>query len=597
MTRGRTLGAALLASALAAVAGCEGRPRAASTGAEGHAPARSGPWVAVLDLSEGLPEQSSGGILGLGGKAATMSDLVREVEHLERDPSVRGVMVRIGTARVGLGRSIEVGSLLSKLRARVPVFCHADDFANGTMYLAARGCSRIWAAPASSVDVIGIAAQTIYFHKLLAEEIGLSVDFLQVGRFKGAEEPFTRDGPSPEARASLESTLSELRLAWLDGLAKGRPEAPDGALEDGPYSAQVAKERALIDEVGYFDEARDALEKAVGAVRSETRVGPGAQEGVGGGVGQVLRELAGDSFSTAPVALVRATGAISMEGGGLLESGGIVESRLVRILGRLDRDDDVKAVVLRIDSPGGSALASDLLWHALMKVRGDKPLVVSIGDMAASGGYYMASTGSVIFSDPTSIVGSIGVVGGKVAADKALERIGVHAETFAARSGDAGAAARAAYESLLTPWDEPTRQRVFQTMTGVYDLFLSRVAEGRKMAVERVAESAEGRIFGGRDALTRGLVDEIGGLEEAIQRARSLAHLPADARVAGAEESRGLVQSFVDDEPESDARRSPVSAEVVERLSPEVVPFLASLGGLSRGDSALCALPFALTIR
>jgi protease-4 len=134
-------------------------------------------------------------------------------------------------------------------------------------------------------------------------------------------------------------------------------------------------------------------------------------------------------------------------------------------------------------------------------------------------------------------------------------------------------------------------------MTGVYDLFLSRVAEGRKMAVERVAESAEGRIFGGRDALTRGLVDEIGGLEEAIQRARSLAHLPADARVAGAEESRGLVQSFVDDEPESDARRSPVSAEVVERLSPEVVPFLASLGGLSRGDSALCALPFALTIR
>jgi protease-4 len=598
MTRGRTLGAALLASALAAVAGCEGRPRAASTGAEGHAPARSGPWVAVLDLSEGLPEQSSGGILGLGGKAATMSDLVREVEHLERDPSVRGVMVRIGTARVGLGRSIEVGSLLSKLRARVPVFCHADDFANGTMYLAARGCSRIWAAPASSVDVIGIAAQTIYFHKLLAEEIGLSVDFLQVGRFKGAEEPFTRDGPSPEARASLESTLSELRLAWLDGLAKGRPEAPDGALEDGPYSAQVAKERALIDEVGYFDEARDALEKAVGAVRSETRVGPGAQEGVGGGVGQVLRELAGDSFSTAPVALVRATGAISMEGGGLLESGGIVESRLVRILGRLDRDDDVKAVVLRIDSPGGSALASDLLWHALMKVRGDKPLVVSIGDMAASGGYYMASTGSVIFSDPTSIVGSIGVVGGKVAADKALARVGVHAETFAARPDDGGvAAARAAYESLLTPWDEPTRQRVFETMTRVYDLFLARVAEGRGIAVEKVAESAEGRIFGGRDAKGRGLVDEIGGLEEAIVRARALAHLPDDAATADAEESRGLLQNLLDDDAVPEARRSSIAGQVVAGLAPEVVPFVASLGGLSRGDGAVCALPFALTVR
>jgi protease-4 len=594
MTNGRALTAALLFGMLAA---CEGRPRAASTGSDHHVGSgHTGPWVAVLDISDGLPEQSSGGLLGLGGISATMSDLVRAVEHLERDASVGGVMVRIGTARIGLGRSVEVGALLAKLRAKIPVFCHADDFANGTLYLAARGCSRIWAAPASSVDVIGIAAQTIYFHKLLAEELGLSVDFLQVGRFKGAEEPFTRDGPSPEARASLESTLADLRLAWLDGLAAGRPDAAPGALEDGPYSARAAKEHALVDEVGYFDEARDALETTAGAMRSEVRLGPGADEGVGGGLSQVLRELAGESFSTAPVALVRASGAISMEEGGLIGSSGIVESRLVRILNRLEHDDDVKAVVLRIDSPGGSALASDLLWHALMRLRESKPLVVSIGDMAASGGYYMASTGSVVFSDATSIVGSIGVVGGKVAADKALERIGVHAETFAARPGDAGAAARAAYESLLTPWDEPTRQRVLETMTGVYELFLARVAEGRKMALPRVAESAEGRIFGGRDALARGLVDEIGGLEEAIARARSLAHLPADARVAGAEESHGLVQRFVDDDPPSDTR-SPALVRVLQGVAPEVVPFVASLGGFVHGDAALCALPFALTIR
>jgi protease-4 len=594
MTIRRLFVAALTLGALAA---CEGRPRAVAGATDTHPVVRAGPWVAVLDVSDGLPERASGGILGLGSKAAAMSDLVREVERLEHDATVRGVMVRIGTARIGLARSLEVGALLAALRAKVPVFCHADDLANGTMYLAARGCSRIWVAPASSVDVIGIAAQTIYFHKLLAEEIGLSVDFLQVGRFKGAEEPFTRDGPSPEARASLESALADLRLAWLDGLAKGRPSAAESALEDGPYSAQIAKDKGLVDDVGYFDEARDALEKEAGAVRSEVRLGPGAQEGVGGGLGQVLHEIAGDSFSTAPVALVRASGAISMEGGGPLEGGGIVESRLVRTIGRLERDDDVKAVVLRIDSPGGSALASDLLWHALMELRENKPLVVSVGDMAASGGYYMASTGSVVFADAASIVGSIGVVGGKVAADKALEKIGVHAETFAARRDDAGAASRAAFESLLTPWDEPTRQRVLETMTGVYDLFLSRVAEGRKIPVVRVAESAEGRIFGGRDALGRGLVDEIGGLEEAIGRARSLAHLPDDARVAGAEESRGLLQSFVDDDPESDTRRPPVAGKLVEGLSPEIAPFVASLGGLLHGDSALCALPFALTIR
>ncbi|MGH7438766.1 MAG: S49 family peptidase, partial [Polyangiaceae bacterium] len=589
---------ALVAALLATVAlGCEGRPRSTLEGKGSHGSPRTGPWVAVVDISDGLPEQASGSLLGLGGKPPTMSDLAGELERLEREGTARGVLVRFGTARIGLGRSVEVGSLLARLRAKVPVYCHADDLANGTMYVAARGCSRIWVSPASSVDVIGLAAQTIYFHKLLAEELGLSVDFLQVGRFKGAEEPFTRDGPSPEARASLETTLADLRGSWLDGLAAGRPSVARPALEDGPYSAQAAKERGLVDDIGYFDEARDALEKAVGAVRSQVRFGAGSQNGVGGGLGQAVRDLAGDSFGGAPVAVLHASGAISLEGGGLLEGGGIVESRLVRVVGRLERDEDVKAVVLRIDSPGGSALASDLLWHALMRLREKKPLVVSVGDMAASGGYYLASTGSAIFADETSIVGSIGVVGGKIAADKALAKVGVHAETFAARPDDGGAAARAAYESLLTPWDEPTRQRVFETMTRVYDLFLARVAEGRGITVAKVADSAEGRIFGGLDAKGRGLVDEIGGLEEAIARARALAHLPGDAPTADAEESRGLLQNLLEDDPAPEARRTPLAGQVVESLAPEVVPFVGSLVGLAKGDGAVCALPFALTVR
>ena len=203
--------------------------------------------------------------------------------------------------------------------------------------------------------------------------------------------------------------------------------------------------------------------------------------------------MAGDSLGAAPVALVEATGAISMEGGGVLGGGGdgIIERRLVRSLSRLEHDDDVKAVVLRIDSPGGSALASDLLWHELMAIRQKKTLVVSIGDMAASGGYYLASTGAVVFADETSIVGSIGVVGGKIAIDHALERVGVHAETFAAKVGDPHAAARAGSDSLLIPWDAATRERFFETMNGIYQLFLSRVAEGQAPA--RRADRRVGR--------------------------------------------------------------------------------------------------------
>jgi protease-4 len=267
-----------------------------------------------------------------------------------------------------------------------------------------------------------------------------------------------------------------------------------------------------------------------------------------------------------------------------------------RTLARLEKDDDIKAVVLRLDSPGGSALASDLLWHELMRIRAKKPLVVSIGGMAASGGYYMASTGAVIFADETSIVGSIGVVGGKVSADRALERIGVHAETVSAKPGDPRAAARASYESVLTPWDDATRERLKQTMTGIYDLFLARVAEGRHIPVERVAASAEGRIFGGRDGLARGLVDEMGGLAEAIARARSLAGLPPDARFAVAGEASGLLQVLGDDDPANTARFAPPLASL-GAVGSELAPFLESLLPLLEHERALCALPFALTVR
>jgi protease-4 len=456
----------------------------------------------------------------------------------------------------------------------------------------------VWVSPAGSVDAIGIAAQLVFFHKLLSDELGLDVDFLQVGKYKGAEEPFTRDGPSPEARASLEATLAGLRTSWLDGLRRARPAAGEGAAEDGPYSAAAARERGLIDDVGYYDEARDALEKAAGAVRTEVRLGAGRSSAGGDELSDVLRALAGESLGSAPVALVRASGAISMEsGGGLLgESGGIAERRLVRTLTRLEKEEAIKAVVLRIDSPGGSALASDLLWHALMRIRAKKPLIVSVGGMAASGGYYLASTGAVVFADEGSIVGSIGVVGGKVAANRALEKIGVHVETIPAKTGDRAAASRAAYESLLQPWDEATKARLLQTMTGIYQLFLARVAEGRGVAVEKVADSAEGRIFGGRDAKARGLVDELGGLQAAVARARSMAGLPADARVAVVGESPGFLESLAEDEPRGQTRAGRVAA-LADQAAPALGPFVASLAPMADHELALCALPFALTVQ
>jgi protease-4 len=593
--------AALLAliGALTGSLACEGRQRSQTTGSsEGREEPHAGPAIAVLDLSAGVPEQPPSGFLGLASRSTAFDELVREVDRVGRAKEIRGVLVRLGTARIGLARASEIGELLAELGEKVPVVCHADDLGNATLYLAARACKRVWVSPAGSVDAVGIAAQLVFFHKLLADELGLDVDFLQVGKYKGAEEPFTRDSPSPEARASLESTLAGVRASWLEGLRKARPAVDEKAPEDGPYSAAGARERGLIDDVGYYDDARDALEKSSGAVRAEVRLGSGRSSGGGDELSDVLRALAGESLGSAPVVLVPASGAISMDGGGglLSDSGGIAERRLARTLTRLEKDEAVKAVVLRIDSPGGSALASDLLWHALMRIRAKKPLVVSVGGMAASGGYYLASTGAVVFADESSIVGSIGVVGGKVSADRALGKIGVHTETIPAKTGDRGAAARAAYESLLQPWDDATRARLLETMTGIYQLFLARVAEGRGMSVERVGESAEGRIFSGREAKTRGLIDEIGGLHAAIARARSIAGLPADARVAVASESPSFLDALAEDEPRAQTPGVGVAA-FADRAAPGLAPFVASLAPIADHELALCALPFALTVQ
>ena len=577
---------------------CEGRQRAGTVTSGGAREPREGPAVLVFDLSGGLPEQQSAGLLGLPSKTPSLDELVHEVERLAREANARGVLVRLGTSRIGLARATEVGAMLAAVGARFPVWCHADDLGNETLYLAARACRRVWLSPAGTVDAIGLAAQLVYFHRLLTDKLGLEVDFLQIGKYKGAEEPFTRDGPSPEARASLESTLGGLRQEWLQGLHDARPPVTDQVSEDGPYSAEGARERGLIDDIGYFDDARDALEKSAVAVRAEVRLGAGVRPNNGDELSELLRALAGESFGSAPVALVRATGAISMEsaGGVLPESGGIVGRRLLHTLAHLEKNDDVKAVVLRIDSPGGSALASDLIWHALMQVRKRKPVVVSIGGMAASGGYYLASSGSVVFADETSIVGSIGVVGGKIAADQALQRIGVHAETIAAKTGDPTAASRAAYESVLDPWDAPTRIRLEETMTSIYQLFLARIAEGRGISIDRVAASAEGRIFSGRDAKVRGLIDEIGGLKDAIVRARAMAGLATDAAVDVAGESPGLLAAFVGDEgrTESPASRLRTMAAAV---APELLPLIESLDPVLQQGTALCALPFALTVR
>jgi protease IV len=606
--RARGLALVLFAGALATA--CEGRPRP-TDGKEAAPPKpRGGPAVMVFDLSAGVPEQEKTSILA-APKKRSFDDLVDAIDEAAKDKDAKAFFVRFGGASLGMARAEEIGGLFEAVRTSgKPVVCHADGFTNSTMLAAARGCSKLYVSPAGEVETIGIAAQIVYMRKLLADELKISIDILQVGKFKGAEEPLTRDGPSDEARASLESTLADMRKSWLDGIVQGRGSllAKPDVIEDGPYAPPRAKALGLVDEVGYADDALSDLKKSAGAPREDARFGGGAQDKPDD-LGDIVRALAGGGG--APIALIRATGSISMAGGGGLLGGrsGITEKDLSRTLAKVERDPGIKALVLRIDSPGGSALASDLLWHDLMRIRKKKPIVVSVGEMAASGGYYLASTGSFIYADAGSIVGSIGVVGGKLAVGPALERFGVHTETFTGKGRDPQAANRAAYLSALVPWDEPTKVRIRETMTGIYDLFLSRVAEGRStegrsVTVQKVSESAEGRIFSGREGKARGLVDELGGLKDALARARALAKVPEDAGVQVMGSKGSFLEALDPSMEDAEERASALKQEArtsawaaLEDAAPDLAPFAASLVPLAEGERSVAAVPFALVVR
>jgi protease-4 len=588
------------------LAGCRGGARAGS-GERGGAASDdpSSPALVEIDLTRGAPEQRPAKLFGTQ-HGSTFGDLLTVLERVEDDNRASGVFLRFGGTRLGWARGSELGRVLTRLREHGKrVECHADELGNATYGVAARGCDRIWLSPAGGIETVGIAAEMVFARDLL-DKIGVKADVLQVGKYKGTGETATRSSASDEMKQSVGGVLADLRALWREGLDEGRRAGIRAAVEGGPYSADRAKELGMVDELGYVDEARDAARREAHAGRVDARFG--GKRGSSGFV-EMVRELSGATRSVGGggdyVAVIRASGAIAMErGGGILgEQAGIAVKPLTKALREIVDDDAAKAIVLRIDSPGGSALASDLLWHELMRVRKVKPLIVSIGDMAASGGYYMACAGTRIVAEPTSIVGSIGVVGGKLAFGPALAPFGVHVETLPADPAATGS--RASYSSALTPWDDATRTQVLASMTSIYELFVRRVVEGRSMPIERVRPFTEGRIFTGRQGKELGMIDELGGVERAVEMARTEAHLSSDAglRVVDEEggffEALGLSDGFDDEALAPSAGEVAVVAAVRElgRSVPELGVFAASMAPLLSGERALVAVPFAFLIR
>ncbi len=589
---------------------CEGRPRS-WTGTVGKRAssslfAKAGAKVVEIDLSRGAPESTEGGFLPLPA-ARTYVGLVRALERVRDDQDAKGVFVRLGERSVGFARAHELATLLAGIRQQgKPVVCHAHGLDNAGAWVALAGCDRIWLSPAGEVATVGIAGQAVYFKSAL-DKLKISADFLHAGKFKSGSEPLTRDGPSDEARLALTETLASIRTTWLDGVeAAKRGRSARADMETGPWSPREAKERGLVDELGYESQALEDAKRRASAERVTTGFGAKSQPSEGPDIGELIRILSGadDNAAGRPhIAVVPAEGAISMAPGGLLDGGGITAKALTKTLRKLAKDDSVKVVVLRIDSPGGSALASDLIWYELRELKKKKPIVASVGEMAASGGYYLACAADRVIAEPTSIVGSIGVFGGKIVLNEALAEYGVNTVTFPA-SPEPGAGSRAAYLSALAKWDDPTRQRVKKQMEEIYQLFLERVAESRNLPIDTVRTAAEGRIWSGRQGFEKKLVDELGGLSRALAVARDLGKLDERAPVVVVGRDESLIESLLlGESAEANAVQQAVErvtrarAPLTRAVASDLRPFVSALAPLMQDETALATLPFAFVVR
>jgi protease-4 len=561
--------------------------------------------VVEIDLSSGAPETTqTGGLLSLP-QSRTLLGLLGAIDGATKDARAKAVFVRLGLRGLDFTRSESLGRAFERLRrAGKPVTCHAHAYDNASTAFALRACDRVWLSPAGAVETIGIAAHLIHV-KGLFDKLDVRADFVSAGKYKSFAETFTHEAPSEAARESMGSMLSSLRASWLESTGSARPAAK-GALEQGPWTPEQAKAQGLVDAIGYESEALDEAKQRAKVATVEVLFGPRVGPRPSLDLASLVRLLSGVDQAIgarARIAIVPAEGGINMQAGGPFDIGGITADAMVKTLRRLRTDSSVKAVVLRIDSPGGSALASDIIWRELMELRKEKPIIASVATMAASGGYYLASAGNRVFAERSSIVGSIGVVGGKIVIGPALEKFGVSSFVLPA-SPAPDAAERAAYLSALEPWGDTMRAKVSDQLTSIYDLFVRRVAEGRGKPEDVIRASAEGRIWSGAQGLERGLVDEIGGLEEALAAARKAAGLGDDAPVSLEGVTDGLLDLLLlgDQAEEGEIkaafeRYQQKHATLAALIDPALFAHFDSFLPLMQRELVVAALPVSLSLR
>lgn len=483
--------------------------------------------VLVLNVSGGLPDyvpdDEFAKALGIG-QQQSFSSLLTQLRKAKVDKRVGGVLLDINFPGIGWGKAYELREAIKDLRqSGKPVYAYMEIGMNKEYYIAT-AADKVFLPPPGDLYINGLAGEAM-FYKGSLDKLGVEADVIQIGpKYKSAPDQYTKKEMGEGQREVMNALLDEYYGTFTAAIAESRKKSVEdvkGLIDNAPYNANQLKDLGLIDGALYEEQVYEEFRKALGyADGSSVRTLRASQ----------YREIASDSLGLNTgerVAVIFASGAInsgrstdSAFGGQMVGSDTIVQA-----VNDAANDTTVKAIVLRVDSPGGSALASDLMWNAIENAKKKKPVVVSMGDVAASGGYYIACNADKIIAEPTTITGSIGVFMGKPVVKGLYDWLGITNE-YVMRGKNSGIFRE------TEKWTPEERAKMEEQTNKIYfDNFLPKVSQGRKMDAEKANSLGQGRVWTGTQAKENGLIDEFGGLEKAIDVAKQLANLPADKDV------------------------------------------------------------------
>ncbi|GAB4156474.1 MAG: signal peptide peptidase SppA [Planctomycetaceae bacterium] len=542
-----------------------------------------------------------------GSLKESLSEGIARIDRAADNKRISGIILHIKNPTLGRAKQNEFRQAIQRARDKGKrVIAHMDSATTSDLIVAS-ACDEVVMSEPGVLLLIGLRAE-ITFYKNLFDKLAIKPQMLRVGEFKSAAEPYSRTTMSEPFRREMNEILDDFYRQMVDTLASSRKlkrEQVLAAIDSGPHTAVAAKKLGLIDRIAYADElpaiirGRDNVSVYVLKAYGKKKV-DNDFSGITGMM-KMMNMLMGvqptrRSSSSPKIAVIHATGAIntgkstsSLLGGEVMGS-----DTIVKAIQRAAKDKTVKAIVLRVDSPGGSALASDLMWRALHKA--GKPVVASMGDVAASGGYYISMGADCIFAEPGTLTGSIGVVGGKLALRGLYKKVGINT-TVLSRGKNAGAL------SMTDEFSKSERAAMQKMMNTIYKQFVTKAAQGRKMPYDKLEKLARGRVYSGKKAWKIGLVDKLGTLRDAIAHAKTLGGFKPGERVEILRLPRPTspFDALLGTSTGARSKAATASAlqETLNSVSPELSNQLRGLDviNLLSQQPVLTLMPFRLTIK